>query len=78
MYYVNSLHDIDKMIELQPANGNNYVNRDLILRALANMAPNSASEFAIYQLANDNAEKAMELGVSPDYSYVYRHHARVI
>jgi tetratricopeptide (TPR) repeat protein len=75
-YYVNSLHDLDKMIELEPSNGNHYVNRNLILRALANMAPDSASEFAIYELANENAEKAMELGVSPDYSYVYRHHAR--
>ena len=75
-YFVNSLHDIDKMIELQPTNGNHYVNRNLILRALANMSPDSASEFAIYELANDNAEKAIELGVSRDYSYVYRHHAR--
>jgi len=75
-YFVNSLHDLDKMIELEPGNGNHYVNRNLILRALANMAPDSASEFAIYELANDNAEKAIELGVSADYSYVYRHHAR--
>jgi tetratricopeptide (TPR) repeat protein len=75
-YYVNSLHDVDKLIELQPYNGNHYVNRDLILRALAELPPDSASKFAIYELANDNAEKAMELGVSPDYSYVYRHHAR--
>jgi tetratricopeptide (TPR) repeat protein len=75
-YFVNALHDLDKMIELQPANGNNYVNRDLIFRELASMAPDSASEFALYELANDNAEKAMELGVTSDYSYVYRHHAR--
>ena len=75
-YYVNSLHDIDKLIELEPNNGNHYVNRDLILRALAELPPDSASKFAIYELANENAEKAMEIGVSPDYSYVYRHHAR--
>lgn len=75
-YYVNSIHDIDKMIELQPTNGNNYVNKDLLLRALAELPPDSATKFAIYELANDNAEKAIELGVSPDYSYVYRHHAR--
>ena len=75
-YFVSSLHDLDKLIELQPTNGNHYVNRDLILRALAETATDSATKFAIYELANDNAEKAIELGVSPDYSYVYRHHAR--
>lgn len=75
-YYVNSIHDIDKMIELQPTNGNNYVNKDLLLRALAELPPDSATKFAIYELANDNAEKAIELGVTQDYSYVYRHHAR--
>ncbi len=75
-YYVNSLLDIDKMIELQPENGDNYVNRNLVLRALAELPTDSASKFALYELANDNAEKAIELGVSPEYSYVYRHHAR--
>ncbi len=75
-YFVNALHDLDKMIALQPGNGNNYVDRDLLFRELANMAPDSASEFALYELANDNVEKAIKLGVTSDYSYVYRHHAR--
>lgn len=75
-YYVNSLHDLDKIIELDPVNGNNYVNRNLILRALAELPPDSASKFALYELANDNTVKAMELGVTSEYSYIYRHHAR--
>jgi tetratricopeptide (TPR) repeat protein len=75
-YYQNSLRDIDKLIELEPTNGNNYVNRNLVLRTWAEMINDSATKFQIYELANENTEKAMELGVSPDYSYVYRHHAR--
>src|SRR5262249_14829890 len=59
-----------------PHNGNNYVTRDYLLRSLADLPPDSATKFAIYEIANDNAEKAIELGVSPDYTYVYRHHAR--
>src|SRR6266498_2092244 len=74
-YFVSSLHDLDKLIELQPTNGNNYVVRNFIFRELASMAKDSATEFALYELANDNAEKAIQLGVSPDYSYIYRHHA---
>jgi tetratricopeptide (TPR) repeat protein len=75
-YYQNSLRDIDKLIELEPTNGNNYVNRNLVLRTWAEMINDSATKFQMYELAKENTEKAVELGVSPDYSYVYRHHAR--
>jgi tetratricopeptide (TPR) repeat protein len=64
------------MVELETDNGDHYVNRNLILRELANIYNESATKFAIYELANQNAEKAMEVGVAPEYSYVYRHHAR--
>lgn len=75
-FYVNSLHDIDKMIELQPANGNNYANKELLLRTLADLPADSATKFALYELANDNARKALEFGVTADHSYVIRHYAR--
>lgn len=75
-YFVYSLYDLDKMVALEPDNGDHYVNRNLILRELANIYNDSATKFAIYELAGQNAEKAIEVGVSPDYSYVYRHHAR--
>ncbi len=69
-------YDIDKMIELQPANGNNYAYRELLLRTLADLPPDSATKFAIYKLANDNVKKALELGVTSDHDYVIRHYAR--
>jgi tetratricopeptide (TPR) repeat protein len=40
------------------------------------MANDSASKFALYELADDNAKKAIELGVSPNYVAAYRRHAR--
>lgn len=75
-FYVNALHDVDKMIELQPTNGNNYAHREVILRALANLPPDSATKFAIYKLASDNAKKALELGVTSDHDYAIRDYAR--
>lgn len=75
-FYRNALKDINKLMELEPTNGNNYVNRNLILRGWAGMIPDSATQFYLYELANESTEKAIELGVTPDYSYVYRHHAR--
>src|SRR6185503_4135043 len=75
-YFMNSLRDVNKLIELQPTNGNHYVDRNLVLRTWAELVNDSATKFYLYELAKDNTEKAIELGVSADYSYVYRHHAR--
>lgn len=75
-FYRNSLKDISKLMELEPSNGNNYVNRNLILRNWAEIINDSATQFYMYDLAKQSTEKAIELGVTPDYSYVYRHHAR--
>ncbi len=58
-YFVNSIHDLDKVIELDPTNGNHYVDRDVVLRALADLPPDSTTKFAIYEIANENVGKAM-------------------
>lgn len=75
-YYVSALQDIDKTIALAPTDGNNYANREFTLRALAALPPDRATRFALYELANESADKAIALGVIPELNYVYRHHAR--
>lgn len=75
-YFVYALYDLDKLIELKPNHGEYYVDKDVILREMAPLASDSVTQFAIYDLARMYTEKAIEVGVSPDYSYVYRHHAR--
>jgi len=49
--------------------------RDYILREMTPLEIYSVNKFTIYDLANQNVVKAMELGVDPS-SYVYRHYAR--
>jgi len=74
--FVNALHDLDTLIVLDPTVGDYYAYRENIFRGLAQMANDSSTKFALYELAIDNSEKAMELGVSEKYLFVYRHHAR--
>ena len=46
------------------------------LPEFAKILNDSASKFAVYELAVKDCEKAMELGVSRGKQFVYRHHAR--
>ncbi|MFZ5909282.1 MAG: tetratricopeptide repeat protein [Chloroflexota bacterium] len=73
---VNAIYDMDMVIALQPGVGDYYVDKELVFRELAEIVNDSASKFAFYELATQNCEKAIELGVSPGYTYVFRHHAR--
>jgi tetratricopeptide (TPR) repeat protein len=75
-YLLAALQDANTLIKLQPQDGSWHVRRELILRDLANLEIYSVNKFAIYALANQDVERAMELGVDPSYGYVYRHYAR--
>jgi len=74
-YYLAALQDLNTLIQLDPTSGGYRAWRDYALRQIATLAQYSADEFAIYDLANQDAVKAIELGVVPS-SYVYRHYAR--
>ena len=74
-YLLAALQDANTLIELQPTAGGYYAWRNYILREMAPLEVNSVNKFAIYDYANQNAVKGMELGVDPS-SYVFRHYAR--
>lgn len=74
-YLIAALEDTNKILELQPQDAGYYAKRDYILRELANLEQYSANKFAIYDLANQDASRSIELG-APTSSYVYRHYAR--
>ena len=74
-YLISALEDTNKILELQPQDDGYYAKRDYILRELANFEQYSANKFAIYDLANQDTSKSIELG-APTSSYVYRHYAR--
>ncbi|MCP4142689.1 MAG: hypothetical protein GY755_20810 [Chloroflexi bacterium] len=74
--FVEAIKDLDTVISLRPKDGDNYVDREYTLRQFAEILNDSASKFAIYELAVQDSETAMQLGVSMGKRYVYRHHAR--
>ncbi len=74
-YLLAALQDANTLIELDPTAGGYYAWRNYILRQMAPMEIYSVNQFAIYDLANQDAVKAIELGVDPS-SYAYRHYAR--
>ena len=74
-YLIAALEDTNTILELQPQDAGYYAKRDYILRELAFLEVNSANKFAIYDLANEDVKKSIELG-APDSTYVYRHYAR--
>jgi tetratricopeptide (TPR) repeat protein len=74
-YFLAALQDANRLIELQPETGGYYAWRNYVLREMAPLEVYSVNKFAIYDLANQDAVKAMELGVDPS-SYAYRHYAR--
>jgi hypothetical protein len=74
-YKLAALEDANTIIELKPTTGGYYALRDYILRETASLEVDSVNLFAMYDLANQNVVKAIELGVVPT-SYVYRHYAR--
>ncbi len=74
-YKLAALEDTNTIIELEPTTGGYYALRDYILRETAPLEIDSVNKFAMYDLANQNVVKAIELGVVPS-SYVYRHYAR--
>lgn len=74
-YLLAALQDANTLIELQPESGGYHAWRNYVLREMANLEIYSVNEFAIYDLANQDVVKAMELGVDPS-SYAYRHYAR--
>lgn len=74
-YLIAALEDTNKILELQPQDDGYYAKRDYILRELANFEHYSVNKFSIYDLANQDVSKSIELG-APTSSYVYRHNAR--
>jgi len=74
-YYLAALQDLNTLIQLDPTSGGYRAWRDYALRQIATLERYSADKFAIYDLANQDAVKAIELGVVPS-SFVYRHYAR--
>jgi hypothetical protein len=74
-YLISALEDTNTILELQPLDDGYYAKRDYILRELATLEYYSVNKFAIYDLANQDASKSIELGAPPS-SYVYRHYAR--
>jgi tetratricopeptide (TPR) repeat protein len=74
-YLLAALQDANTLIELEPTSGGYYAWRNYILREMAPLEINSVNKFAIYDYANQNAVKGMELGVDPS-SYAFRHYAR--
>ena len=74
-YFLAAIKDANTIIELEPENAGYYAWRNYILREMAPLEVNSVNKFAIYDLANQNAVKAMELEVDQS-SYAYRHYAR--
>jgi tetratricopeptide (TPR) repeat protein len=74
-YLLAALQDANTLIELQPTSGGYHAWRNYVLREMAPLEIYSVNKFAIYDLANQDALKAMELGVNPS-SYAYRHYAR--
>jgi tetratricopeptide (TPR) repeat protein len=74
-YLLAALQDANKLIELQPNSGGYYAWRNYVLREMAILETYSVNKFAIYDLANQDVIKAIELGVTPS-SYAYRHYAR--
>jgi tetratricopeptide (TPR) repeat protein len=74
-YRLAALQDANTLIKLKPKSGGYRALRDEILREMATFEVYTVNEFAIYDLANQDVLKAVELGVVPS-SYVYRHYAR--
>ncbi len=74
-YLLAALRDLNTLIELQPTAGGYYAWRNYALRRMADLEVSSANKFAIYDLAYQDAAKAVELHVNPS-SYAYRHYAR--
>ncbi|HLO17295.1 MAG TPA: tetratricopeptide repeat protein [Anaerolineales bacterium] len=74
-YLLAALQDLNTLVQLDPTSGGYRAWREYALRQIAALEQYSANQFAIYDLANQDAVKAIELGVVPS-SYVYRHHAR--
>ncbi len=73
---VEAIYDMNAVIMLRPDIGDHYVDRELVFRELAKTVGDSATRFKFYELALQDCEKAMSLGVSDGYKYVYRHYAR--
>jgi tetratricopeptide (TPR) repeat protein len=74
-YILAALQDANTLIELDPTSGGYRAWRNYVLREMAPLETYSVNKFAIYDLANQDAVKAIELGVVPS-SYAYRHYAR--
>ena len=74
-YYLAALQDLNILIKLDPTVSGYRAWRDYALRQLADLETYSVNKFAIYDLANQDVAKAIELGVVPT-SFVYRHYAR--
>jgi tetratricopeptide (TPR) repeat protein len=74
-YLLAALRDANKLIEIMPKSGEYYAWRNYVLRQMTDLETYSVNKFAIYDLANQDVVKAIELGVSPT-SYAYRHYAR--
>ncbi len=74
-YFLAALQDANRIIELKPETGGYYALRDYILREMTPLETYSVNKFAIYDLANLDVLKAIELEIDPS-SYVYRHYAR--
>ncbi|HND49367.1 MAG TPA: hypothetical protein PLL95_12450 [Anaerolineales bacterium] len=74
-YLIAALEDTNIILGLKPQDASYYGKRDFILRELAPYEIYSANKYAIFDLANQDAQSAIELG-APSSAYVYRHYAR--
>lgn len=74
-YFLSALEDANKIIEIHPDAPGYYELRNYILRELASFEVYSVNKFAIYEIANQNAKKAIDMGINPA-SYAHRHYAR--
>ena len=74
-YLLAALQDANTLVKLDPTVGGYRAWRDYVLREIASLEIYSVNQFAIYDLANQDVVKAIELGVDPS-SYAYRHYAR--
>ena len=74
-YRLAALQDANTLIKLKPKSGGYRALRDEILREMATFEVYSVNQFAIYDLANQDVLKAIELGVVSS-SYAFRHYAR--
>jgi hypothetical protein len=74
-YSLAALQDLNTLISLRPQDAGYYAQRDFTLRQLAEMETYSVNKFAIYDLANQDVKKSIELG-APPISFVHRHYTR--